>query len=164
MKERLMPYKPSKSPLLSMWKKFGNSGLGRWLVSRGVCFTAPYFRTISPQFVDVQAGRVEVVFKKRWGVTNHIKTVHAIAMCNAAELAGGACLDVSLDSSYCWIPVGMTVEYLKMAKTNLRAVCEYPDYASITEGDVLMPVSVFDANDVEVFHADISMRVSAKKK
>lgn len=159
-----MSYKPSRSPLLSMWKKLGGSAFGRWLVSRGVCFTAPYFRTISPQFIDVKAGRVEVQFKKRWGVTNHIKTVHAIAMCNAAELAGGACLDVSLDSTYRWIPVGMTVQYLKMAKTNLRAVCEYPDYEHIDEGDVVMPVGVFDENGVEVFHADISMRVSAKKK
>ena len=109
-----------------------------------ICLTAPYFRTIKPIFTSLEAGRVEVKFKKRWGVTNHIKTVHAIAMCNAAELAGGVCLDVSLDAAYRWIPVGMEVQYLKMAKTNLIAVCEYPDFENIEAGDVVMPVGVFD--------------------
>ncbi|BBM04266.1 DUF4442 domain-containing protein [Microbulbifer sp. GL-2] len=82
-------------------------------------------------FSKVSAGRVEVLLKKRWSVTNHIGTVHAIAMCNAAELAGGVCLDVSLDRRFRWIPVGMEVKYLKMAKSNLKAVCEYPDFTTI---------------------------------
>jgi hypothetical protein len=58
--------------------------------------------------------------KKRRSVQNHIQTVHAIAMCKAAELAGGTCLDVSLTSSMRWIPVGMEVQYLTMAKTDLK--------------------------------------------
>jgi len=158
-----MSYSPSRSPFLAAWQKLGDSALGRALVSKALCIKAPYFGTIKPSFIEVKAGRVEVTFKKRRAVTNHIQTVHAIAMCNAAEAAGGVCLDVSLDSSYRWIPVGMTVQYLKMAKTNLRAICEYPDYENITAGDVVMPVGVFDENGVEVFHADITMRVSAKK-
>ncbi|MFA0809914.1 hotdog fold domain-containing protein [Microbulbifer epialgicus] len=157
-----MRYQPSKSPVLQLWKKFGSSALGRWAVSKGVAFKAPYFRSIRPRFVEVSPGRVEVVLKKRWGVTNHIGIVHAIAMCNAAELAGGVCLDVSLDRRFRWIPVGMEVKYLKMAKTDLRAACEYPDFESIRAGDVVMPVGVFDRNGEEVFHADITMRVSQR--
>ena len=102
-------------------------------------------------------------FVKRRAVLNHINTVHAIAMCNAAELAGGTCLDVSLDSRFRWIPVGMEVKYQKMAKTHLRAVCKVDDYQWDEEQDVVMPVGVFDTNGVEVFHADITMRVSARK-
>lgn len=159
-----MSYQPSKSPLLAAWKKLGDNAIGRAIVSKALCVKAPYFGTIKPQFVDVQPGRVEVFFKKRRGVTNHINTVHAIAMCNSAEAAGGVCIDVSLDSNYRWIPVGMEVKYQKMAKTDLRAICEYPDYQNITAGDVVMPVGVFDTNGEEVFHADITMRVSEKKK
>ncbi|WP_299585097.1 hotdog fold domain-containing protein [uncultured Microbulbifer sp.] len=157
-----MEYQPSKSPVLQLWKKFGGSALGRWSVSKVVAFKAPYFRSIKPCFAEVSPGRVEVLLKKRWSVTNHIGTVHAIAMCNAAELAGGVCLDVSLDRRFRWIPVGMEVKYLKMAKTNLRAVCEYPDFVSIEGGDVVMPVGAFDTNGEEVFHADITMRVSQR--
>ncbi|EAQ64174.1 Phenylacetic acid degradation-like protein [Marinomonas sp. MED121] len=95
---------------------------------------------------------------------NHISTVHAIAMCNAAELAGGTCLDVSLIAGFHWIPVGMAVQYLKMARTDLTAIgkIEHFDWKE-TQG-VIMPVGVYDTNGVEAFHVDITMRVSPRKK
>ncbi len=159
-----MAYKPSKSPLLKLWKKFGSRPSGRWFVSKAVCFMAPYFSTIKPRFTTVTAGHIELTFKKRRAVHNHLKTVHAIAMCNAAELAGGTCLDVSLHGDFRWIPVGMTVKYLKMAKTDLRAVCKIDHYDWQEAQDVVMPVGVFDTSGEEVFHADITMRISPKKK
>ncbi len=48
---------------------------------------APYFASIAPQFVELRPGYAEVTFPKRREVLNHIGTVHAIALCNAAELA-----------------------------------------------------------------------------
>lgn len=159
-----MSYLPSKSPLLKLWKKFNGSSLGRWFVSKVICIKAPYFASIKPLFIEIKPGYVEVALKKRRAVLNHIDTVHAIAMCNMAELAGGTCLDVSLDANFRWIPVGMEVKYLKMAKTNLRAICQVDDYHWQQAQDVIMPVSVFDSNGQEVFHADITMRISAKSK
>ncbi|WP_226702726.1 hotdog fold domain-containing protein [Microbulbifer elongatus] len=159
-----MTYAPSKSPILKLWKTLGVDGFGRWLVSKIVCFNAPYFSSIKPRFTQIKPGLVEVKLKKHRAVQNHIKTVHAIAMCNAAELAGGVCLDVSLNGNFRWIPVGMTVQYLKMAKTDLRAVCKVDDFYWDSAQDVVMPVSVFDTNGEEVFHADITMRISPKKK
>ena len=49
-------------------------------------------------------------------------------MCNAAELVGGVCLDVSLDAKFRWIPIGMEVKYLKMAKTDLTAECKIDEF------------------------------------
>lgn len=158
-----MTYKPSKSPILKLWKTLGTSTFGRWLVSQAVCFKAPYFKSIKPRFTHIEPGRVELTFKKRRAVQNHIKTVHAIAMCNAAELAGGTCLDVSLTAGMRWIPVGMQVQYLAMAKTDLRAVCQVPQFDWSEPQDVVMPVGVFDTFGEEVFHADITMRISMRK-
>ncbi|OUR92150.1 DUF4442 domain-containing protein [Gammaproteobacteria bacterium 42_54_T18] len=158
-----MTYNPSKSPVLKLWKPLKGSAPGRWLATKAVCFKAPYFLSIQPTLTRVEPGHVELEFKKRWSVTNHINTVHAIAMCNAAELAGGLCLDVSLDSGHRWIPAGMNVQYLKMAKTKLRAVCKVDSYDWQGKQNVIMPVCVYDTNNVEVFHADITMRISPKK-
>ncbi len=158
-----MQYKPSKSPVLKLWKIFGGSSFGRWLVSKIVCFKAPYFSSIKPRFEQIKPGTVEVFLPRRRAVQNHINTVHAIAMCNAAELAGGTCLDVSLSSDFRWIPVEMHVKYLKMAKTDLKAICHIEDFAWTEAQDVIMPVGVFDKNGVEVFHADITMRISPRK-
>jgi len=55
-------------------------------------------------------------------VLNHIGTVHAIAMCNMAELAGGTMTEVTVPATHRWIPKGMTVEYLKKAETDLIAI------------------------------------------
>jgi acyl-coenzyme A thioesterase PaaI-like protein len=159
-----MAYKPSASPALGLWARLGSTRAGRWLVSRAICFVAPYFGTIRPVFTTLQPGHVELVFRKRRAVQNHLKSVHAIAMCNAAELAAGTCLDVSLHGDFRWIPVGMEVSYLKMAKTDLTAVCRIDKYDWEESRDVTMPVGVFDTSGEEVFHADIRMRISPKNK
>ena len=96
--------------MLKLWKTMGGNSLGRWFVTKVVCFKAPYFSSIKPLFTKVEPGTVELKFKNRRSVQNHLKTVHAIAMCNAAELAGGICLDVSLSANFRWIPVGMEVK------------------------------------------------------
>ncbi len=158
-----MDYTPSVSPVLALWNRFGSTGAGRWFVSKLVCFKAPFFNSIKPRFRDVRPGRVEVFFRNRRSVQNHLKSVHAIAMCNAAELAGGVCLDASLSAGLRWIPVGMEVQYLKMAKTDLRAICEIDEYRWTEPQDVVMPVRVLDANDNQVFRADITMRISERK-
>ena len=158
-----MAYKPSKSPALKLWKRLGGTSIGRWLVSKIICFVAPYFSTIKPVFTVLEPGHTELTFKKRRAVQNHIKSVHAIALCNAAELAGGTCLDVSLHGDFRWIPVGMEVKYLKIAKTDLKAICKIDNYDWEEPQDVIMPVGVFDSSGDEVFHADIRMRISPKR-
>ena len=67
---------------------------------------APYFASIAPQFVELRPGYAEVTFPKRREVLNHIGTVHAIALCNAAELAAGTMTDVSIPKGRRWIPRG----------------------------------------------------------
>lgn len=158
-----MAYKPSQSANLKLWKMLGGSAPGRWLHARAVCFIAPYFRSIKPVFTALEPGRVEVRFRNRRSVRNHIKSVHAIAMCNAAELAGGSCMDVSLHGDFRWIPVGMTVRYQKIARSDLTAICRIERYDWEAPQDVVLPVGVFDAQGDEVLHADITMRISSRK-
>ena len=64
----------------------------------------------------LKKNRCEVQLKKRRAVTNHINTVHAIAMCNMAELSGGLMIEASLPRDKQWIPSGMTVEYLEESR------------------------------------------------
>ena len=102
--------------------------------------------------------------KKRRAVLNHFGTVHAIAMCNMAELTGGTVVDATIPVTHRWIPKGMTVEYLKKAVTNLRAMAELEPIPSL-EGTVDLPVTVnvVDTGDQTVFRAVITMRVSPTK-
>ena len=92
-------------------------------------------------------------------ITNHLASVHAIALCNAAELAGGMMTDASIPAGARWIPKGMTVEYLAKAKTDIRAVADGSAIDWQTAGDKIVPVEVFDADGIKVFTAHITMNV-----
>ena len=97
-------------------------------------------------------------------MTNHLGTVHAIAMCNMAELAAGIMAEATVPATHRWIPKGMTVEYLKKAGSDLRAVAELaapPDFGPAAEMPV--PVSVTDGSGEQVCRAVIRMWVSPRK-
>jgi len=101
--------------------------------------------------------------KKRRRVLNHIATVHAIAMCNIAELAGGTMTEVTVPSGYRWIPKGMTVDYLAKAETDLKAVARIDPIPTFVEAAELpVTVTVTDAANKPVFRAVITMWVSPK--
>ncbi|RZI41346.1 DUF4442 domain-containing protein [Herbaspirillum sp. HC18] len=140
--------------ILGMYKQLGNEGF-----SKAVTNLAPYFSTIEPTFTDLRPGHAEVRFANRREVHNHIGTVHAIALCNAAELAAGTMTTVSIPEGRQWIPVGMTVQYLAKAKTDIRVVADGANVAWDNTGDVEVPVDAFDTEGKRVFTARITMNL-----
>ena len=153
------------TPLLSMYRRITRWPAGHWLFSRAVCLKAPYFSTIAPRFIALEPGRCEVRIRDRRRVHNHIGTVHAIALCNLAELSAGVMTDASLPASMRWIPKGMTVEYLKKAKGTLHGVAT-PDAALVEASagyDLPVTVVVTDSSGDTVFRARIAMWVSPRR-
>jgi len=151
--------------LLSLYRKITRWPAGHWLFSRAVCFKAPYFGTIAPRIVSLEPNRCEVRIHDRRRVHNHIGTVHAIALCNLAELAAGVMTDATLPPSMRWIPKGMTVEYLKKANGTMHGVAT-PDVPVVESASGYeLPVTVIVKNDAgeAVFRASIEMWVSPRK-
>lgn len=152
------------TPLLALYQKITRWPLGHWLFSRAVCFKAPYFGTISPRFLKLEDGRCEATIADRRGVHNHLGTVHAIALCNLAELCAGVMTDASLPKGMRWIPKGMAVQYLKKAKGTMRGVAtpNIPLVSRDTGYDLPVNVDVFDPAGERVFTAEIRMWLSPK--
>lgn len=153
----------SDSFALKTWRRLSGTAAGRYLFSRIVCFKAPYFRTVRPVFDVLEPGRSKAHFRKRRRVTNHIGTVHAIAMANLCELVAGTVTEVSCPRNMRWIPRSMTIDYLAKAETDVRAEATL---APVREGeaqDAVVSVDVFDTGGTRVVHADITMYVSPKK-
>jgi acyl-coenzyme A thioesterase PaaI-like protein len=152
--------------VLSLYRRITRWPAGHWLFSRAVCWKAPYFATIAPRFVSLEPGRCEVRIRDRRRVHNHLGTVHAIALCNLAELAAGVMTDATIPAGMRWIPKGMTVEYLKKAVGAMRGVAT-PDIP-VVEADVgyELPVSVLvtDKAGEAVFRARIAMWVSPRPR
>jgi len=150
---------------MRIYNSFKRFPFGKRLFSFIVCRNAPYFGTIKPLFEELEPGKCIISMKKRKAVTNHLKTVHAIAMCNLVELAGGVCTDVSLPHGVRWIPKGMTVEYIAMAKTDLKGVCNI-DLNILKNWDLskdfFVDVNVLDTSQKIVMHGRIAMYLSQK--
>ena len=154
----------SETPLLRLYRKFSRWPAGQWLFSRAVCLKAPYFGSVSPRFTLLENGRCEATIPHKRRMQNHIGTVHAIALCNLAELVGGVMTDASLPKGMRWIPKGMTVEYLKKANTDLVAIATPEGKADWSvAGEYLVKVEVQDKQAETVFRAIITMWVSPKK-
>ena len=154
------------SAALKLWQRLSRWPAGRWLYGRLICFKAPYFATIAPRFVALEPGRCEIALRDRRRVHNHLGTVHAIALCNLAELCGGMLTDASIPVGMRWIPKGMTVEYLAKAHGTMRAVAT-PDTPAVeaTAGYAWpVKISVRDGAGEEVFRARIDMWLSPRKR
>ena len=150
--------------ILQLYKTISRKPFGHWLFSRAVCFKAPYFGSIKPRMVVLQPNRAEATIRHRRRVTNHLGTVHAIALCNLAEFVGGLTTDVSIPRSMRWIPKGMTVEYPKKAVGTMHAVATpaFEPHESAEGYDLPMDVVVRDPKGEPVFRARIGMWVSPK--
>ena len=140
-------------------KPFGNK-IFSYLLAR----FAPYFLTINPKVEELRPNYHRASMKKRRKVHNHLKTVHAIAMCNLCEFTAGICMEASIPNHRRWIPKGMEIAYLKKAKTHLTATCDLSATDWETCEEVPCVVSVQDTDGVEVVKATIYMKVSDKPK
>jgi acyl-coenzyme A thioesterase PaaI-like protein len=152
--------------LVVLHRRFSRWPGGCWMFSRLVCLKAPYFASIAPLVERLEPGRCEASLRHRRRVTNHIGTVHAIALCNLAELSGGLVTDASLPPSMRWIPKGMQVEYLKKAAGTMRAVAIPAQAVVQADQGYALPVDVVvsDASGDPVFRARISMWLSPRPK
>jgi acyl-coenzyme A thioesterase PaaI-like protein len=145
------------------WQRLGGLPAGSRLFSLAAMARVPYFASILPHVRRMEPGLAQVDVPKWFYVYNHLRTVHAIASCNAAEMAMGMLMEATVPTSHRWIPKAMTVDYLAKATTSLRATARLdpPDFGAIVEGtDVVVPVSVTDRNGVEVVHAEITTWVT----
>jgi len=161
-----MNEKTYTNSLLHLYQKFTKYPLGHWMFSKAVCFKAPYFGSISPKIILLENGRCEATIKDQRSVHNHIGTVHAIALCNLAELCAGVMIDASLPHDMPWIPKGMTVSYLKKACGVMHGIATptIPIISSSTSYDLPINVDVLDASGTKVFNAEIRMWLSPKPR
>lgn len=152
--------------LLSLYQRITRWPGGHWLFSRAICLRAPYFATIAPHFVALESGRSEVRMRDRRRVHNHIGSVHAIALCNLAELSAGVMAEATLPPNARWIPKGMRVEYLQRAKGSMHAVATpvAPLGEVVAGREWPVQVEVTDPTGTPVFRAHITLWVSPRKK
>lgn len=149
---------------LRLYQTLSRYPLGRQLFTRLICFQAPYFASISPRIESLEVGRAVISMPRKRRVQNHIGTIHAIALCNLAEMVAGTLIEVSLPPNLRWIPKGMTVRYTKKsAFPRVTATGTLPALVGEGPQDVVIPVIIKGGDGTVVLEADITMYVTPRK-
>lgn len=96
---------------------------GKWLFSRLLGLVVPYTGSISATVRKMEPGHCVIVLKDHRKIRNHLRSVHAIALCNLGEMVTGLALLNSLPDKTRGILTNLAISYQKKARGVLTASC-----------------------------------------
>jgi uncharacterized protein (TIGR00369 family) len=135
---------------------------GKGLFSRAVGRMAPYTGTIDARVVELREGFARVELDDRRKVRNHLRSVHAVALVNLAELTGNLALSYSLPGDARFIVSGLSIDYIKKARGTITATSECPVPSSSERREYEVPVVMTDAGGDVVARATLRSLVGPK--
>jgi uncharacterized protein (TIGR00369 family) len=147
-----------------LWDTLSPLPAGKQLFSKAIGIAAPYTATIGARVEMLRRGYAEVRLDDRKEVRNHLKSIHAVALVNLAELTGNLALGYTLPDDARFIPSHISIAYLKKARGTLRGICECPLIDSSERKEYEIHVAIRNATGEEVAHAVLRTLVSPKKK
>lgn len=152
------------NPIRDLWDRLRRVPGGRTVFSRLVGIAAPYTATIGAKVTSLERGRSEVVMRDRRWVRNHLRSVHAIALANLAELTGNVAIAYSMPDDARFIVAGIELDYVKKARGPITGRCECPIPATSERQEFRVPVTLHDAGGEVVVRAVLRTLVGPKKR
>jgi acyl-coenzyme A thioesterase PaaI-like protein len=108
--------------LLRLWRRLRPLPGGQWLFAAIFGFLVPYSGSVRPRIRVLEPGHAEVEIPDRRANRQHLGSIHAIALLNAAEQASGLAMLAGLPDGVRGIVTQISMQYLKKARGTIRAV------------------------------------------
>lgn len=153
------------SALANLWQKTSGLPMGKKIFSTVYSQKAPYFASIHATVTEMRPNYAELSLPKRRSVLNHIGTIHAIALCNGAEMAMGALAEATCPKDKRWLPKGMNIAYTAKADgpgVTVTAETDAEQWAQ--DGDLDVRVKAVTEDGTVCFEGVIKLWISSKKK
>jgi len=151
--------------LLKTWQKLQHKPLGRFLFKQIIAKNIPYTGSIKADVQKLQPGLCEVRLKFRKANTNHLNSIHALALSNLGEFTSGLAIMTGLPSHIRGIVTNINTDYLKKARGDLTAVAEV-EIPEITEPKTtyLIQAHIYDSEKDLVSTVTVTWLLSPKDK
>jgi len=146
------------------WDRLAALPGGKRVFSKLVGRMAPYTGTIRARVAQLEPGHSRVTMRDRPYLRNHLRSVHAVALANLAELTGNVALAYSMPDDARFIVAGMNLDYVKKARGTIEGRCDCPVPSSNERTEYQVPVTLHDASGEVVVRATLRTLVGPKKK
>ncbi len=143
--DKLLRMARSIGPLIrEHWQRLSATAAGRWLFSCVLGWYVPYTGSLGAIISVLEPGRCVIRLNDRRKIRNHLRSIHAIAVCNLGEMATGLALNNSLPAHARAILTDISVAYLKKARGDLIAECLCVVPADNQKRDYLLDCSILN--------------------
>lgn len=112
---------PTAARLHNAWYRLSRLPGGRRLFDRLLRWTVPYSGSVRPHVRSLEPGHATVSIHDSRRLRNHLRSIHAIALANLAELASGLAMTLALPAGTRGIPVRIEIDYVKKARGTITA-------------------------------------------
>jgi acyl-coenzyme A thioesterase PaaI-like protein len=153
------PLAATGTRLSTLWARLAPLPGGKRLFSWLLGWMVPYTGTIRPRVVELRPGYAKIAMRDRRGVRNHLRSVHAIALANLAEVTSGLAVTTGLPPTARGIPTALSITFLKKARGALTAEarCSLPDVSREADHDFESVIS--DASGQVVARATVRWHI-----
>ncbi|HEU0054790.1 MAG TPA: DUF4442 domain-containing protein [Longimicrobium sp.] len=131
-----MANRTPEGAIREQWERFGKSALGRRAFSLLLGRIVPYTGTLGAMVEEIRPGYARASIRDRRKLRNHLRSLHAIALMNLAELVTGLALNYGMRPDARSILKGLSIEYTKKARGTITGEATAPVLESNAEREI----------------------------